>query len=288
MNAGVTVVALLARAAGSLSDAGIEAAGREARLLLQHAAAIPVATQIAFGERLVEPACVTAFDLALARRLNREPLSHILGHREFWSLQFQVTADTLDPRADSETLVEAVLAELQRQDVDFRHKPWSLIDFGTGTGCLLLALLSELPAARGMGIDLNPGAVAVAAANAERLGLAARAEFRQGDWDKGITAMFDVVMSNPPYIISDEITDLQPEVAKFEPILALEGGAEGLAAYRALGPVIKRRLLPGGFAALEIGAGQGPDVSALMQQAGLRQIGSALDLHAHERVLMFR
>jgi release factor glutamine methyltransferase len=288
MTVAVTIAALLARATGSLSEAGIEAAGREARLLLQHTAGLPVATQIAFGERVVEPVAVAAFDLAVARRLKREPLSHILGHREFWSLSFQVTADTLDPRADSETLVEAVLAGLQRQDADYRHKPWSLIDFGTGTGCLLLALLSELPAAQGIGIDLNPGAVAVATANAQQLGLATRAQFRHGDWDQGIAAKFDVVISNPPYIVSDEIIGLQPEVAKFEPPLALDGGADGLTAYRALGPVIKRRLRQGGFAALEIGAGQGPDVSMLMQQAGLRQIASAQDLHAHERVLMFR
>ncbi|HEX9446677.1 MAG TPA: peptide chain release factor N(5)-glutamine methyltransferase [Dongiaceae bacterium] len=288
MTAAVSIAAVLARATRSLADGGIEASGREARLLLQHAAAIPVATQIAFAERLVAPAEVAAFDLAVARRLRREPLSHILGHREFWSLSFQVTPDTLDPRADSETLVEAVLAELNRQDAGYRQKPLTFVDFGTGTGCLLLALLSELPAAQGLGIDLNPGAVAIATANARRLDLSRRAKFQHGDWDQGIAATFDVVMSNPPYIPSNEIADLQPEVARFEPHLALDGGADGLTAYRALAQVIKRVLKPGGIAALEIGAGQGPDVIAVMATTGLQHIVSAQDLHAHERVLIFR
>lgn len=284
----VDIATLLSRATRSLLEIGIDGAGREARLLLQHVAAIPVATQIAFSERQLEPAILTAFETALARRLRREPLSHILGHREFWSLDFQVTADTLDPRADSETLVEAVLAELKRQHADYRQRPLSIIDFGTGTGCLLLALLSELPAASGVGVDLNPGAIAVAAANAARLGLLQRAQFQHGSWDQGLTGQFDVVISNPPYIPSGEIATLQPEVAQFEPHLALDGGQDGLAAYRALVEVVRRVMIPTGFAAFEIGAGQGPDVIKLAQAVGLRHDGSAYDLQAHERVLIFR
>lgn len=288
MTGTIDIAALLSRATRSLAEVGIDGAGREARLLLQQVATIPIATQIAFSERVLDPAILTAFEAALARRLHREPLSHILGHREFWSLDFQVTADTLDPRADSETLVEAVLSELKQQHADYRQRPLSLVDFGTGTGCLLLALLSELPAASGIGVDLNPGAVTVATANAARLGLSQRVQFRQGNWDQGLTGHFDVVISNPPYIPSEEIATLQPEVAQFEPRLALDGGKDGLAAYRALAEIVRRVLKPTGFAAFEIGAGQGPDVIKLMQSAGLRHGGSAHDLQAHERVLIFQ
>jgi release factor glutamine methyltransferase len=282
------IATLLGRATSALTAVGIDGAGREARLLLQHAAAIPVSTQIAFAERVVEAAAIDAFDAALARRLRREPLSHILGYREFWSLHFQVTADTLDPRPDSETLVEAVLAELRAQNPALIATALNLADFGTGTGCLLLALLSELPQARGLGVDLNPGAVAVATANAERLGLAARARLKKGNWDQDLSEQFDIIISNPPYIPSGEIGGLQPEVAQFEPYLALDGGSDGLMAYRALAGVVQRVMKPSGFAAFEIGAGQGADVASVMQNAGLRHVASAHDLQAHERVLIFR
>jgi release factor glutamine methyltransferase len=284
----VDIATLLARGTRTLSALGIDGAGREARLLLQHASAIPLSTQIAFGERLVEAAAVEAFDAALARRCRREPLSYILGYREFWSLPFQVTADTLDPRPDSETLIEAVLGELRRQDPSLIATSLSLVDFGTGSGCLLLALLSELPRAQGLGIDLNPGAVAVAAANADRLGLAQRARLKKGNWDDGVTETFDIVISNPPYIPREEIGDLQPEVAKFEPRLALDGGADGLEAYRNLAGAVLRVMKPNGFAVFEIGAGQGPDVIAIMRANGLRHIANARDLQGHERVLIFR
>ena len=287
MTAPVDIATLLGRATAALTARGIDGAGREARLLLQHAAAIPVATQIAFAERLVGATAVDAFEAALARRLRREPLSHILGYREFWSLQFQVTADTLDPRPDSETLVEAVLGELRGRNPALIATALSLVDFGTGSGCLLLALLSELPQAQGLGVDLNPGAVAIATANAERLGLASRARLKKGNWDQDISEQFDIVISNPPYISSAEIGGLQPEVAQFEPHLALDGGADGLVAYRALAEVVQRVMKPTGFAAFEIGAGQGADVVAVMQKAGLRHIASAHDLQAHERVLIF-
>jgi release factor glutamine methyltransferase len=284
----VDIATLLARATTELAAVGIDGAGREARLLLQHVSSIPISTQIAFGERLLDAAIVAAFDSALARRCRREPLSHILGYREFWSLPFQVTSDTLDPRPDSETLIEAVLGELRQQDPASIRQPLSLIDFGTGSGCLLLALLSELPQAHGLGIDLNPGAVTVATANAAHLGLSQRAVMKKGNWDSGVAEMFDIVISNPPYIPSEEIGGLQPEVAFFEPRLALDGGADGLVAYRNLADAVSRVMKPDGFAAFEIGAGQGADVVAIMRMKGLRHIASAQDLQAHERVLMFR
>ncbi|MDY0882490.1 peptide chain release factor N(5)-glutamine methyltransferase [Dongia soli] len=282
------IASLLRSATERLSHAGIEGAAREARLLLEHAAGIPVATQIAFGERLVGASDAEGFERVVQRRAAREPLSHIVGRREFWSLDFSVNGETLDPRADSETLIEAVLRQLSASDVDYRRKPWSLIDFGTGTGCLLLALLSELPMAHGLGIDINPGAIAVAASNAVRLGLAARASFQCGNWDRGIDARYDVVLSNPPYIPTADIETLQPEVARYEPRLALDGGADGLDAYRALALAAVRVKASSGFAAFEIGIGQANDVRHIMASAGLRHMATESDLQGHERIVMFR
>lgn len=288
MSEAADIASLLARGSNALSSAGIDGAAREARLILQHVSAIPVAAQIAFSERKVAAEAVALFDQAVARRRQREPLSHILGFREFWSLSFRVTRDTLDPRPDSETLIEAVLEELKQSGADWRTRNWRLVDFGTGTGCLLLALLSELPQAQGLGIDLNPAAVVVARENAKRLGLADRALFQEGNWDQGLTESFDVVLSNPPYIPSADIAGLQPEVARYEPHLALDGGADGLVAYRCLADVLSRRMKPGGLAALEVGAGQAGDVVALMQQAGLRHVRDMQDLQGHERVVLLR
>jgi release factor glutamine methyltransferase len=279
----VTIGDLLREAAARLAEAGIDGASRDARLLLQAAADIPVATQIAFPERAVEAAAQTRFRVLVARRAEREPMAHILGRREFWSLTFKVTADTLDPRPDSETLVEAVLAETPD-----RAAPLRLVDFGTGTGCLLLALLHELPNATGLGIDASAAALAVAQENTDALGLGARASFRQGDWDDGISPAFDVLLSNPPYIPSRDIAALQPEVASFEPRLALDGGADGLDAYRRLGPAATRLLAGGGLAAFEVGLGQADSVVAIGQSAKLRHIATGRDLGSVPRCVLFR
>jgi release factor glutamine methyltransferase len=274
---------LLKHAAARLAEAGIDGAAREARLLLQEAAGIPVASQIAFPERAIEAAALTRFKELAARRARREPMAHILGRREFWSLSFEVSADTLDPRPDSETLVEAVL-----EQVADRSAPLRLLDFGAGTGCLLLALLLELPSATGLGVDVSPTALAVARRNADALGLGARAAFRQGDWDEGIAPAFDIVLSNPPYIPSGEIDALQPEVAAFEPRLALDGGTDGLAAYRRLLPAAERLLTAGGLAAFEVGSGQADSVAAIGRNAGLRHIATATDLATVQRCVLFR
>jgi release factor glutamine methyltransferase len=209
-------------------------------------------------------------------------VSRILGKREFWSMSFAVGPATLDPRPDSETLVAAVLARIPD-----RHAEIALLDLGTGTGCLLLALLSELPQASGVGIDISAEARDTAAANAEALGLAGRAAFRLGDWARDISAQFDVIVSNPPYIESTSIDRLEPEVAQFDPRGALDGGADGLSAYRALIPQAAERLKAGGLLALEIGAGQGKAVRALAAQAALTDLGGARDLAGIERCLLF-
>lgn len=266
-----------------LASAGIDGAAREVRLLLQATAGVPIATQIAFPERTITVDAAAQFDALLERRARREPMAHILGRREFWSLAFKVTADTLDPRPDSETLVQAVLDQ-----VPDRSSALRLVDFGTGTGCLLLSLLHELPNAMGLGVDVSAAALAVATENADALGLSPRASFGCGNWDDGLTAGFDIVVSNPPYIPSGDIAALQPEVASFEPRLALDGGPDGLDAYRRLGPATVRLLAPGGLAAFEIGIGQGDSVREIMATTGLRHIATALDLAAVERCVLFR
>jgi release factor glutamine methyltransferase len=235
----------LAQAIDALAAAGIEDAMREARLLQRQAAD------------------ETAFDAMIARRAAREPVSYILGRREFWSLDFAVTPACLDPRPDSETVVEAVLAKLPD-----RNRAWRILDLGTGSGCLLLALLSELPNATGVGLDVSPEALGVALGNAHRLGLGNRARFMERDWARGLDGEFDVIVANPPYIPSAEIETLAPEIARYEPRRALDGGKDGLDAYRAIIPNLGRALAPGGFAALEIGATQAERVGRLAREAG--------------------
>ncbi len=278
----MTISVLLRQAAARLAEAGIDGAPREVRLLLQAAAGLPIATQVAFPEREIEAAALGRFQELVERRCRREPIAHILGRREFWSLSFKVTADTLDPRPDSETLVQVVLHRIAD-----RSQPLRLVDFGTGTGCLLLALLHELPHATGLGIDASPAALAVAEDNTKALGLAGRALFRPGNWDQGVDPSFDVLISNPPYIPTGDIATLQPEVASYEPRLALDGGPDGLAAYRRLAPAAARLLTPDGFAAFEIGLGQSESVIAIGRAAGLRHIATALDLGAVQRCVLF-
>jgi release factor glutamine methyltransferase len=277
-----TVGAVLQAAAARLIEAGIERPQAEARLLLEAAAGLSRATVIGFPERQIGAKEVAALEQMVTRRCRHEPASRILGHREFWSLSFAVTPATLDPRPDSETLVSAVLAK-----IGDRAQPLSIIDFGTGTGCLLLALLSELPQAAGTGVDLSAEAIEVAGRNATALGLGERATFICDDWAQHVAEGFDVVISNPPYIETAAIARLAPEVATYDPRAALDGGADGLDAYRALLPQAARLLKPGGFVALEVGQGQGEAVAGLARAAGLHESGGASDLAGIERCLLF-
>ena len=217
----------------------------------------------------------------LKRREDGEPFSRLRGKREFWSLDFALSPATLDPRPDSETLIAAAL-----DDIPDRAAPLFIVDYGTGTGCLLLALLSELPQASGLGIDIQPGAVATASANAAALGLADRAEFRLGGWDAAIERPADVILSNPPYIPSSAIPGLPPDVARFDPLLALDGGSDGLDAYRALGAAIRGLLTPTGRAYIEIGAGQGAQVSRIFAESGLQIADLRADLAGTERCVV--
>ncbi len=225
-----TVGAALTDATAKLTAAGIDDGRREARLLLAHALRLDTAAIFSRPERPLSVAEADAIAALLDRRAAREPLSRIVGMREFWSLPFRLTPDTLDPRPDSETLVQAVLDEIPDHAA-----PRRILDLGTGSGCLLLALLSELPQAWGLGIDLNPGAARAAADNAFALGLNGRSAFVAGDWGQALDTRFDVILANPPYIPASEIDGLDPEVKHWDPSLALAGGKDGLDALPGFG-----------------------------------------------------
>ncbi len=229
------------------------------------------------------PASEAARFLALVRRrANREPISRILGEREFRSLPFSLDPDTLDPRPDSETVVEAALGWCGE-----RPGPLRVLDLGTGTGCLLLSVLQARPDATGIGTDIAAGAVAAASRNAAALGLSERVSFHRTDWGSGIGGRFDLILSNPPYIPTSEIDGLEPEVSLWDPKAALDGGTDGLDAYRQLAPTVAGRLAPNGAAFLEIGAGQERPVEAIMAAEGFSQFLRHADLGGIVRCLGF-
>jgi release factor glutamine methyltransferase len=268
-----TIRQLLDDAASRLAAAGVQEPRRDARLLLAAATNSEGAALLARDDRPVEPEAVARFAGHVARRERREPVSRILGSREFWSLPFILTPALLDPRPDSEALIEAALDQ-----VADRTRPLRLLDLGTGSGCLLIALLWELPNATGLGVDREPDAVAGATANAEALGLGARARFRPGDWGEGLAERFDLIVANPPYIPDGEIAALAPEVAQYEPRGALAGGPDGLDAYRALAGQLAGLLAADGRAVIEFGQGQDAAVAALLRAAGLEVLGFRHDL----------
>jgi release factor glutamine methyltransferase len=273
----------IADAAGRLAAAGVEDARGEARLLLAAAAGVERAALLAGALPALSAAQDAALEALLRRRERREPIAYILGVKEFWSLSFDVDPAVLIPRPDTETVVEAALAQIGDRAAALR-----ILDLGTGSGCLLLALLSELPAAHGLGVDDSPAALAVAMRNAERLGLAAHAHFRQGQWGDGLQERFDLIVSNPPYLREAEWDQLQPEIRCFEPKGALLAGPDGLDAYRELAPDCARLLRPDGVCALEIGLGQAGAVSALLAGQGLEVIERRRDLAGIERCLVAR
>ncbi|WP_428487291.1 peptide chain release factor N(5)-glutamine methyltransferase [Rhodopila sp.] len=234
----------------------------EARLLLAHALGLARNDLIRDPRKVVE---TNSYDRLLARREAREPIALILGHREFWSMDFQVSPATLIPRADTETLITAALKVFAH-----RTPPQVILDLGTGTGCLLLALLREYPGAFGIGVDIAPKAAALAKRNANRLGLAGRSAFVCGNWTSAIDGRFDLIVSNPPYIARKQVAELMPEVALYEPRLALEGGADGYDAYRTLMPRLRQALASGGAAILELGVGQADVMRVLARSHGFR------------------
>jgi release factor glutamine methyltransferase len=279
-----TLTGWLGEAERRLAAAGIDSARLDAQVLVAAAlGAEPGALRFA-GDRPVGSREGQRIENFLRRRAKtREPVSRILGRREFWSLEFRITPAVLDPRPDSETLIEAALACFPD-----RAAPLAVLDLGTGSGCLLLAALHEYPHAAGLGIDASEKALAVAAENAERLGLGARAQFARGDWGRDLGARFDLVLCNPPYIAEGERASLAPEVARHDPPAALFAGADGLDAYREILPDLPRLLAPGGTALFEMGASQAAAVSGLARAAGLAVADIRPDLAGRERCAVLK
>jgi release factor glutamine methyltransferase len=269
----------------ALTAAGIDNARFEARLLLAHATQLTIEQLVARGTDAVPPGVIEATRALTARRVRREPMAYILGEREFWGLAFKVTPAVLVPRPDSETLIEAALELLEDRD-----RRWRILDLGVGSGCLLLTLLREFPRAVGVGMDASPEALAVARSNAETLGVAARATLVAGDWREPgwaerLSGPFDLVVSNPPYIESQAIDGLMPEVARFEPRQALDGGPDGLVAYRTIALATSKLITRGGFLAVEAGEGQSAEIARLFTGAGLTPKAPWKDLGGIERVV---
>ncbi len=281
----VSVGAAMAEAAARLAAAGIETARLDARLLLGHALGRDAGWLIGHRDDILSAAERADFETLVRRREGREPLAYILGTREFWSLLFRVTPATLIPRPETEILVEAVLDAFAASDAVFR-----IADLGTGTGCVMLSILNERPVATGVGIDLSTEALAVARGNAAALGLGKRAEFRQGSWFAALGAdeVFDVIVTNPPYISDAEMAALAPEIANHEPLSALTAGRDGLDAYRRIFPGLAGRLRAGGLFAGEIGHLQGNAAAALAREQGLEKVEILADAAGRPRCVLGR
>ncbi len=267
----------------TLSDAGFETAALDARLLLLEALGIS-ATDLITGPDIPltreQAETLAAF---VQRRLNHEPVARIIGEREFWGLPFRLSPETLVPRPDTETLVETTLDLLPD-----RQAPLRMVDFGTGSGCILVALLHELPNANGLGVDLSFGALVTARANANGNRVGNRCHFVLSRWADAVSGPFDLIVSNPPYIASGVIPTLDEEVREHDPRLALDGGPDGLEPYRILLAEAERLLAPGGLLAVEIGYDQAEALSGLAKLRGLEILRIAHDLSGNPRCIAMK
>ncbi|MGX9847035.1 peptide chain release factor N(5)-glutamine methyltransferase [Limimaricola litoreus] len=272
----LTGAAALVAATRRLAEAGVPDPGRDARRLFSHAIGVDpgrltlVLPEPVDGERLA------VFEALVTRRCAREPVSHLTGSRAFYGRRFKVTRDVLDPRPETEALIEAALSE------PFGH----VLDLGVGSGCILLTLLAEMPDARGVGVDISEAACAVARENAIALGLSDRAHVTVSDWVSGVEGMFDLVVSNPPYIARAEMADLAPELRDWEPEGALTDGADGLSSYRAILDGAAQVLAPGGRLIMELGAGQTEAVGTLAVARDFAPIALIPDLDGRDRVIV--
>ena len=253
----------------------------DARLLVEAAADATRADIIGDPYRVLSADQMQTLETYVSRRERREPVSHILGRKGFWKIMLSVNSHVLTPRPDTEVIVDMILKAIPEA------QSFSILDLGVGSGAILLSILAERPGGKGLGVDVSEDALAVARENAANLGLAGKIALLRGDWTTGLgDSGFDVVVSNPPYIASAVIETLEPEVRVHEPRLALDGGADGLDAYRILAPEILRVLKPGGIFAVEIGFDQKEAVEALFRSAGAQDINTVLDLANHDRVVM--
>lgn len=285
---GLTLAEAVRRAADALREAGLEDPAAEARWLVAAAAAVAPVDLVVSAKKRLDPGTLARIDAFLDRRSAREPLSRIVGRREFYGRDFLLSEGTLDPRADTEVLVDLVLDICAAPH--WRGRPVEILDVGTGTGAILLTLLAEIADARGTGIDISADAISTARLNAERLGVADRATLTMFDLRAGLAALepgraFDFIVSNPPYIASADIPHLQPEVRCHDPHAALDGGSDGLDFYRLLSATLPR-LSPHGWLVVEVGAGQAAQVAALMAAAAPgADVRTARDLAGHTRVV---
>lgn len=263
-----------------LKTGRIDSPAIDARLLLEAAAGASRMDILTDPYRPITADQLSAYEAMVERRLKREPVSRIVGKKGFWKIMLNVTPDVLSPRPDTETLMDVSMLAFGKTEA------FDAIDLGTGSGAILLALLAERPAARGVGTDISSEALAVAKENAANLDLNDRATFLRTEWAAGFgDASFDLVLSNPPYIPTDHIATLDPEVRDHDPHLALDGGPDGLQAYRDLAPEVRRILKPLGVFAVEIGFDQGPQVKALFEAAGFTDVKIIKDLGERDRVV---
>ncbi|MDE0781165.1 MAG: peptide chain release factor N(5)-glutamine methyltransferase [Alphaproteobacteria bacterium] len=273
---------VLAQVRERLQNAGIKTASLDGRVLLARAMNREQTWFYTNPDAPVWDVDLARFNEMVGRREQRIPVSHILGEREFWSRPFFVSSDVLTPRPDSETLIEAVL-----EHVSDRKKPLRILDLGTGSGCLLLTLLAELSEATGTGVDVSEAALSVAKRNAEQFGYEDRVSWVRGEWEVGLDCTFDVVISNPPYIETSDLANLEPEVVTYEPRLALDGGTDGLDAYRRILTHVGDVMEDGAAAFFEIGYGQAEEVSQIARDKGFERHGILYDLSDTARVLSF-
>lgn len=276
-----TLVSLWTDVRKRLEAAGVDTPVLDARLLLEAGAGVSRLEIVTDPRRPVSEAQVSAVDALTKRREAREPVSHITGRKHFWTLDLAVNADVLTPRPETEFVVEAGLQQTLPADA-----PHRILDLGAGSGAIVLALLKERPKATGLAVDISEPALAVVRRNAEALGVADRLDVRYSDWAMEIDERFDLVVSNPPYIKSADIELLAPEVSRFEPRLALDGGEDGLLAYRLITSALPRLLKPGGAFALEVGLGQAESVKALAEGVGLATAEPRRDLSGIPRVVV--
>ena len=269
-----TLAVVLQRGVAALRTAGIAGAATDARALMAHATGIAPDRLTLHLQDVADPGRIAAFDALVLRRAARVPVSHLVGHRLFWGRRFEVTPDVLDPRPETEILVAQALA-----------RPFAnMLDLGTGSGCILLSCLDDMPMATGIGVDLSEAALAVAARNAGRLGLSHRLRLIVSNWFEHVEGRFDLIVSNPPYIAQAEMAELAPEVLH-EPHMALSPGGDGLDAYRAIALAAPARLVSGGRLMVEIGPTQGAAVRALFKAQGLHDIRVLPDLDGRDRVV---
>jgi release factor glutamine methyltransferase len=277
-----TVAAAIASAAAGLKRAGCDEPRRYGRWLVAGVLGVSPAEALMLPDRVLDRCSVERIGRAVQRVVAGEPLSRVLGKREFWGLDFELTPETLDPRPETETVVEAVLARVDRM------APLSILDLGTGSGCLALALLSAMRMAEAVAVDRSAGAITTARRNARSLGFADRCRFFVGDWGSAVARRFDVIVANPPYIATPALRDLPLEVSRYDPRLALDGGEDGLGAYRAIASQLPRLAVPGGVVITEIGFGQTAQVKAILRNCGMYVEAVERDLAGIERCVVAR